>query len=899
MPSSHDRPDPDALLARMQKQEAASARGSLKIYFGSSAGVGKTYAMLSAAHRAVQEGQDVVVGLVETHGRQETLALTDGLEHLPLRAMEYRERQFFEFDLDAALARKPGLLLVDELAHSNIEGSRHPKRWQDVEELLAAGIDVWTTLNVQHLESLNDVVGGIAGVLVTETVPDRLFDEADEVVLVDLPADELLLRLKAGKVYRPQQAERAASSFFRKGNLIALREIALRRTADRVEGDVLAYRIEKFINTVWKTDNAILACIGSSACAEQVVRSAAQLAKQVNTSWHAVYVETPARQQIVTQQREAILNSLKLAEQLQAKTAVLSGSDIAQVLVRYARQNNLSRLIVGYDSRAFRWPWQKHISDEIAVEAPDLDVMRIGKPEKVKSERQPVVAANNIAMQSDWTRYAWTTGVSLLTALLAAPLAGVFDLANIVMLFLLAVLIVAIRFGRGPSVYASILNVLLFDFFFVAPHLSFAVSDAQYLFTFIVMLTVGLITGQLTARLRFQVRISSLREERAQMLFEFARDLSGAMQVEQIVDISVNAVQRTFGGTAALVLPNLDEQLQAPQPAGHGADIDHAVAQWAFSKNEQAGFGTNTLPANEYRYMPLRAPVRIRGILAIKPEKKQGLLIPEQQRQLETLASLIAIALERVHFLGVAQDMLVRMESERLRNSLLAAISHDLRTPLTALVGFADALAIKGLPQKQQEDMVRAIHESASRMHTLVVNLLDMARIESGEIRLNKDWYSLEEIVGSAIRSLQPILNQYQVSAAIPHDLPLVECDAVLIERVLANILENATKYTPPYSVIDITAQVELDHLKVIISDNGSGLPAGRASLLFEKFTRGSVESNTNGVGLGLAICKAIVEAHGGDISARNRESGGAVFEFSLPLTDQPDFESEPDRKAV
>ena len=899
MPQTIERPDPDAMLARVQKQETAAARGRLKIYFGSSAGVGKTYAMLSAAHRAAQEGRDVVVGLVETHGREETAALTENLEHLPLRQLEYRERVFQEFDIDAALTRRPNLLLVDELAHSNIEGSRHPKRWQDVEELLDAGIDVWTTLNVQHLESLNDVVGGIAGILVTETVPDRIFDEADEVVLVDLPADELLIRLKAGKIYLPQQAERAASSFFRKGNLIALREIALRRTADRVEGDVLAYRIEKSINTIWKTDNAILACISSSAGAEHVVRSAAQLARQINTSWHAVYVETPARQQIITQQRESILNVLKLAEQLQAKTAVLTGENIAQTLVRYAREHNLSCIVVGCDTTARRWPWQQRVGDAITNIAPDLDLLHIGKSDKEQTKRKATATPVNTATASDWTRYAWTTGLSLLTTLLAAPLVNVFDLANIVMLFLLTVLAVAMRFGRGPSIYASILNVLLFDFFFVEPQLSFSVSDVQYLFTFGVMLAVGLITGQLTARLRFQARIAAQREQRAQMLFEFARDLSGAMQVEQIVDIGVNALQRTFSGSAALLLPNLDEKLQAPQPAGYCSDTDHAIAQWAFDKNEQAGFATDTLPSSAYRYIPLRAPVRIRGMLAIKPENKQWLLIPEQQRQLETLASLIAIALERVHFVDMAKDMLVRMESERLRNSLLAAISHDLRTPLTALVGFADALTLKQLPPNQQEDMLNAIRESAVRMHALVNNLLDMAKIESGEIRLKKDWYTLEEIVGSAVRSVEPILSNHRVKTSLPHDLPLIECDAVLIERVLANLLENATKYTPPQSSIEITAYTQPDHsLAVSIIDNGSGIPAGQEHVLFEKFTRGEVESSTNGVGLGLAICKAIVEAHGGSIAAQNNSQGnGASFTFSLPLTQQPPFDPDIDNK--
>lgn len=899
MNDNNERPNPDDLLARVQKQESAANRGRLKVYFGSSAGVGKTYAMLNAAHRARQEGLDVVVGIVETHGREETEALTAGLDHLPLRCMDYRGREFTEFDLDAALERRPDLLLVDELAHSNIAGSRHPKRWQDVEELLAAGIDVWTTLNVQHLESLNDVIGGITGIVVTETLPDRIFDDADEVVLVDLPADELLLRLKAGKVYMPQQAERAAGSFFRKGNLMALREIALRRTADRVEDDVLNYRVEQSINRVWKTDNAILTCIGDSAGAEQLVRSAAQLARLINTSWHAVYVETPARQGIAAGQRESILNVLKLAEQLQAQTAVLTGVNIAQALVRYARQHNLSCIVIGHDTQRRKWPWQRRVGDEIAEIAPDLDLMQIGRPEKAAALRSAAPSAGDTAQPLDSRRYLWSGAMCVLTALVATPLLQVFDLANIVMLFLLTVMLVAVKYGRGPAIFAAFLNVLLFDFFFVPPRFTFAVSDVQYLFTFCIMLAVGLITGHLTSRLRFQVRIASLREERAQMLFEFARDLSGALQVEQVVNISIAAVQRAFGGTAALVLPNLDERLQAPQPQGQCDDIDQGIAQWAFDKNEQAGFATDTLPSSEYRYIPLRAPVRIRGILAIKPGDKRWLLVPEQQRQLETLASLIAIALERVHFVDISQDFLVRMESERLRNSLLAAISHDLRTPLTALTGFAESLALqKNLPPEKQQAIAQAIRESATRMHTLVNNLLDMARIQRGEIQLKMDWHSMEEVVGSAIRSLEPLLCGHSIVTHIPADLPLVQFDAVLIERVLANLLENAAKYTPSGTRVTISAVIDGETLVVSVVDNGPGLPAALHKKLFDKFTRGEIESATSGVGLGLAICKAIVEAHHGKISAHNlaettTDQTGAAFVFELPWTEPPTVEPD------
>jgi two-component system sensor histidine kinase KdpD len=895
-PTDH-RPDPDLLLAKVNRQEQQARRGKLRIYFGSSAGVGKTYAMLVAARKLASEGRGVLVGVVETHGRAETAALLEGLEVLPPKSIDYRGKTLLEFDLDAALARRPQLILVDELAHSNVTGTRHPKRWQDVDELLAAGIDVFSTLNVQHLESLNDVIGGITNVRVWETVPDKVFDAADEVLLVDIPADELLARLKAGKVYVAQQAEHAAQHFFRKGNLMALRELALRRTADRIEGDVQAYRVDQSIGSVWKTATALLTCVGPDAAAERVVRAAARLAGQLNAEWHAIYVETPGLQRLAPAKREKILANLNLAQQLGATTAVIASAEIAESIIAYARKNNLSKLVIGRDPIRRLWPWQRSSGQKLAVLAPDIDLIEIGRAESSTQEsgreRAPLLPAadpeSTTRRKSKRLRYAWAAIVCAGVTLLSVPLAAHFENSNIVAIFILAVVLVAVRLGRGPAALAAVLSVCAFDFFFVPPRLSFAVSDVQYLLTFFIMLAVGLITGQLTAGLRFQARVASHREERASLLYEFARDLSGAVQVEQVVKISDESIERAFRANAALLLPDAGGRLIATVSNAAGLAVEIGTAQWAFDRGQPAGFGTDTLPGSEVLYIPLRAPTKARGVLAVKAHNRRILRIPEQRQMLDTFAALIAIALERVHYVGLAQDALLKMESERLRNSLLAALSHDLRTPLTVLVGLAESLALT-VPKLSsvQLETAQAIQDEARRMSTMVSNLLDMARIESGEVKLNLQWQPLEEVVGAALESTRAMLQRHTVVVQLPRDLPLVKFDAVSIERVLVNLLENVSKYTPAGSTVTLSAQVTSDQLSVSVADDGPGLPVGREEAVFQKFTRGERESATPGVGLGLAICRAIIESHQGKISAAQRPGGGAVFTFTLPLGQPP-----------
>jgi two-component system sensor histidine kinase KdpD len=888
------RPDPDELLQQLRGSEAQARRGKLRIYFGANAGVGKTYAMLGAARRAHQSGQDVLVGLVETHGRSETAQLAQGLPTLPLKELEWRGRKLRELDLDAALARKPQVLLVDELAHSNAPGSRHAKRWQDVQELLDAGIDVWSTLNVQHLESLNDTVGAITGIRVHETVPDTVLDGADEVVLVDVTPDELVARLKAGKVYLPQQAERAAQNFFRKGNLIALREIALRRTADHVEDDVRNWRVEQSIAPVWNTAGAMLAAVGPDDGAEHVVRAAARLAGQLNVRWYAAYVETPRLRQLPPASRDRVLAVLKLAQDMGAETAVLAGSDVARELVQHAQGLNCSMVVTGRTGGRRR----SRVRQKVSELAPDVDVVDVGARGGTRRLGTAVAAQAGEGEGRTWMqstpRYLWPVAAAAAATLLATPLHGTIDLANIAMLFLLGVVLVALRFGRGPAALAAVLNVAAFDFFFVPPRLSFAVSDVQYVVTFAVMLAVGLITGQLTAGLRFQADVAAGRERRAQSLFGLTRELSGALMASQVVEQGQAAAQGYFGGEAVVLAADAQDQLALPAQVPPG--FDATVADWAFRNGQPAGLATATLSAQAWHYVPLLAPMRVRGVLALRPAQPRWLLVPEQRQHLETLARQIAIALERVHYVEVAQGAVVEMESEHLRNALLASMSHDIRTPLTALIGLAETLAASRPITPEQSASAQALVRQARELAGLVGNLLEMARLQSGRVKLRLEWQSLEEVAGVALRSVQAALGQRRVLVDIPAGLPLVEFDATLIERVLANLLENAAKHGG--EPIELRARALPGELEVTVRDHGPGLPAalrGREHQLFEKFTRGDTESALPGVGLGLAICKAVVDAHGGTLAAANApQGGGAEFTLRLPRREPPPVPETP-----
>lgn len=887
--SGETRPDPDHLLETIADEARRSSRGQLKIFFGACAGVGKTYAMLQAAHRLLAEGVAVLAGVVETHERDETRRLLQDLPVLPLREVSYHDNVLKEFDLDGALAAKPGLILVDELAHTNAPGSRHAKRWQDVEELLAAGIDVFTTLNVQHLESVNDIVGGITGIRVRETVPDQVFNDAGEVILVDLPPDDLLSRLAAGKVYLADAAERARRNFFRKGNLIALRELALRRMADRVDVDVRSYRTRKTIADVWQTRERLMVCIDASPSYERMIREASRLARRLQADWIVVHVDVPhgGRQ---PKRREALNRLGRLAESLGAEVATVPGEDIARTLLDYARLRNATKLILGQSARRWRLPWQRPLGEVISQANPDLGLMLLVLPRAARSV--PGVQAG---------RFAGVQGFALVLALLACAFATLvaalllrfFDLSNVVMLFLLTVVLVALNLGRAAGALAALLSVLSLDFFFVPPRLSFTVSDTQYLFTFALMLVVALIIGQLAARLRYQASTAIAREHRATALARIARDLSAALKVEQIDKVATQEIAPLLQARTCLLLPTRDGRLGTG--AGQADFVDAGVAQWVFDHEQPAGLGTQTLAAAKALYLPLKAPMQVRGVLVAVPQEKGVSSGPEDRRLLDACCSLIALALERIHFVDVAQETLVRMEGERLRNALLASVSHDLRTPLTAIRGLAETLEHgAGLPEAERIAASSAIRMQADELQRLVTNLLDMARMQGEGARLDLQWHALSEIVASALARLAPVLSGHRIETRLDPDLPLVELDAVLFERVLANLLDNAAKYTPRGATILIRARASDDRMHLYVEDDGPGFGGHDPEALFEPFARGLKETAIAGAGLGLALCRRIVEAHKGTIGAEPRQPHGTRFTISLPLGRPPEIEREP-----
>ena len=880
---SEPRPDPDALLRRLADE--ARVRGRLKVFFGASPGVGKTYAMLEAARARRKDGMDVVIGWIETHGRAETAALAQGLDRLPPKEIEYRGVRLEEFDLDAAIARKPGLLLLDELAHTNPPGLRHAKRWQDLEEVLEAGIAVYTTLNVQHLESLNDLVNRVTGIAVRETVPDHILDAADEVEFVDLPLEELLKRLAEGKVYLPERAAHAARHFFRRGNLLALRELALRRTAEHVDADVQDYRRDHQIEPTWPVTERVLVCVRPNPESDRLVRAARRMAARLKAEWIVAYVESPAQPPLTPSERRALANTMKLAEALGAETTALSGGSVGETLLSFARQRNVSRIVVGKPPHT-RWHdrLRGSLLDDIVRGSGGIEVMVI--PGGQKEESQPLARAGG-RDGGHPLPYLLSAAVVLVCTLVSYMMSPRFDKSNLIMVYLVGVAFVATRYGRRPSALAALLSVAAFDFFFVPPYLTFAVRDTQYLITFGVMLLVSLLISTLAARVRAQAEAVGRREQRTQVLYGMSRDLAKARTSEEVAQAVARRVSEILQGPSEVLLPRPDGGLSSSDegPAGDGREA--AVARWAFDHGRMAGMGTDTLPGAAALYVPLQGSQSVLGVMGVRPSDSLLPLAPDQLDLLEALTGQAASGLERVRLAEEAEQARLAVETERMRSTLLSSVSHDLRTPLATITGAATTLLEPGpLAEGTERELHEAIYDEAERLNRLVTNLLDMTRLESGSLHINRDWQSLEELVGTALARLERGLKRRPVTVSIPPDLPLVPVDGVLIEQVLVNLLDNALKYTEPGSPVTIAAGINERSVLVEILDEGPGLPPGAEEHVFEKFYRAT--SRQRGSGLGLAICKAIVAAHGGRIWAENRSPRGAAFRFTLPLSDVP-----------
>ncbi len=876
------RPNPDELLRQVQEEEQRRKRGKLKVFFGAVAGVGKTYAMLEAARARKAEGLDVVVGIVETHGRRETERLLEGLDILAPRFVEYRGTKLREFDLDAALGRKPALLLVDELAHTNAPGSRHPKRWQDVQNLLDAGINVYTTLNVQHLESLKDIIAQITGVAVRETLPDSIMERADEIELIDLPPDDLLQRLKEGKVYVPEQAGLAVEHFFRKGNLIALRELALRAAAERVDQQARAYRQAQAISRTWRTAERLMVCVSSSPLSAQLVRAARRMAAGLHAEWIAATVE---QANLSMADRKRLTENLGLAKQLGAEVVTLTGPKAVQEIVHYARKQNVTKIIAGKPGR-LRWRERLRGSfvGNLMRASGDIDVYII----KGESESSETTHAMPAEAPVDWARYGWAVLSVLLCSGVNWAIHGHLSPPNLIMVYLLGVVVIAARFGRGPGVLGSVLSVVAFDVFFVPPYLTLAVADAQYLITFAVMLAVAIFISSLTAQLRRQAQDAGERERRTAALYAMSEHLSNARGTGTLLDAVVRHVTEVIESDVVVLLLDPNERLVVA--AGNEAAFpmsarERGVMYWVYDLGRAAGLGTDTLPSAEGLYLPLKGTRGTVGVLGVRPVRSGRALTPELLHLLEALATQAGLAIEGDRLAGEMRKAQVEAETEKSRNALLNSVSHDLRTPLSAITGAASTLMEQDaeLNAAARRELAEAIAEEAEHMSRLVANLLEMTRLESGAAKVTKELCPIEEVVGAALARLEKQLSRHRVTAQLPADLPAVPLDVLLMEQVFINLLENAAKYTPPDSEIAISADADDRGVTVEVADRGPGIRPGDEKRVFEKFYRGKLPGSAPGVGLGLTICRAVIEAHGGKIWVENRTGGGAAFRFTLP----------------
>jgi two-component system sensor histidine kinase KdpD len=880
------RPSPDALL----KEAAKSQRGRLKIFLGAAPGVGKTYEMLSAAQTRQRESVDVVIGVVETHGRAETEALIGGLETVPRRSIDYRGKTLTEMDLDAILARCPRLVLVDELAHSNVPGSRHPKRYLDVEELLAAGIDVYTTLNIQHVESLNDVVAQITRIRVRETVPDSVIERADDIELIDLTPEDLIQRLKEGKVYVPAQAERAVRHYFAPGNLTALRELALRRTAQRVDNQMVDYMRSHAIEGPWPAGERVLVCIQGGPKATATVRHAKRLADQLRAPWTAIHVETSGATRASAAEQDSVVAALRLAQRLGAEPVLIPGQDVADSVIDYARANNVTHLIVGKSAHAQWRQWvQGSITQRLINRAGGINIHVIEAPAE-RADRTPPPVAADAKPPLNLRPY----GVALLLVLAAIPVAmGLHEtlgVTNVALVFLTAILIAAVLFGLGPSLLACMASILAYNFFFLPPLYTFTIADPENVVALFFFAVVAVIASNLAARVRGQALVARLRARQTDDLYQFSRKLSVAITLDDLLWATAHQIALMLKVRVVLLLPeNETIAVRAGFPPEDMLDdADLAAAKWSWERNHIAGRGSDTLPGGKWLFQPLRTGRGPLGVVGIIRDEPGPLLTPDQQRLLDALADQAALAIERVNLARDLHLARLQVETDRLRSALLTSISHDLRTPLASILGSATSLrsqdAILDTPTK--ESLLGTIIEESDRLNRFIGNLLDMTRLESGALKPRSALNELSDVIGAALQRASKILAAHRIEVDLPANLPLLSLDVVLFEQVLFNLLDNAAKHAPIGSLITIDASQDHDTVMLRIIDEGEGIPAGDVDKIFEKFYRaGGGDRRRAGTGLGLAICRGFVEAMDGTITALNRaDRQGAMFVITLPV---------------
>ncbi len=869
------RASPDALLALAKKE----GRGHLKIFLGAAPGVGKTYAMLTSARTEKSGGRDVVAGLVETHGRRETEQLIEGFDVLPRKPIVYRNQVMKEFDLDAALARRPSLLLVDEFAHTNVPGGRHPKRWQDIAELLVAGVDVWTTLNIQHLESLNDVILKITKVRVRETVPDTVFDKADEIILVDFPPDELLKRLAEGKVYVQDTAARAVEHFFKPQNLTALRELTLRRAAERIDADLIERMQAHAIEGPWAAGERILACIGPDPISPTVVRTAKRLAGLMDAPWIAVTVERPGAN-LSAPARQRLDDAMKLAESLGAETQTLTGSDLPAELLRYSKFENVTQIVIGRSrSGFFSELLHRSLPHELMRRTQDIAIHVVTREAEALPPARAWRGSNGFPVKPLPFAYATFAVAAALGA--GELLTKLTPIPNLSMVFLLAVLFTAVSFGIWPAIYASVLSFLIYNFFFIEPIYTFTVAEPYELLALVIFLLVAVITAALAGRVRAQAEVSAARMRAMRRLYEFTRRLSGLATLDAVAEGAASEIHASLARSVVVMLARDDDlDLTASWPPEDMLDAaPMTAARWAYSHVEPAGADTATLPIVPWFFVPLRIGDKTLGVIGVAKPPGMSPLDPEARALLDTLSEQTAAALERASLAREMVSAKTATETERVRNTLLASISHDFRTPLSSILGSATSLINYGdkLDAGAKKDLLGQIKTEAESLDEMVRNLLAITRIDAGALELRRDWIDLREIVDRVISAARRRGAVQAFEVALPSGLPMVRADATLVEQAIGNVIGNAIAHTPGETKVLVDASVNSDDITLRISDDGPGIPAQALPHVFDKFIKGDATQadGGRGTGLGLAIAKGIMEAHGGLIAAESPPADG------------------------
>lgn len=883
---SETRPSPDALLREAERE----GRGRLKIFLGAAPGVGKTYEMLMSGRARQADGVDVVIGVVETHGRKETEALVDGFEIMPRKQIDYRGQHLEEMDLDAILARRPSLVLVDELAHTNASGSRHPKRYMDVQELLAQGIDVYSTLNIQHVESLNDVVAQITRIRVRETVPDVIIDRADDVEIIDITPDDLIKRLSDGKVYMPKTARRAIENYFSPGNLTALRELALRRTAQRVDEQLLNHMQANAISGPWAAGERLLVCLDHGRNGASLIRYARRQADRLRAPWAVLHLDTPKDVTLAEEDKDRLAANMRLAQQLGAEVVTLPGLSPSREIIAYANANNFTHIVVGRPGKP-RWRqlWQGSVTHDLIRYAGNVSIhvisgdARDGEPERGVKPAQAAkrFRAKHYVQSAIFVALAIAVGIALDRTL---------DVRNLALVFLMSVLASAVRGGLGPGLFASLLGAVAFNFFFLEPRYTFTVRDPESVIALFFYLGVAVVASNLTAAVQRQAVAARQRARTTEDLYLFSKKLAGTGTLDDVLWATAFQIASMLKVRVVILLPeNGSIAVKAGYPPDDTlVDADIAAAKWAWEHNRPAGRAADTLPGAKRLYLPLRTGREAVGVIGLDNDRQGPLLTPEQQRLFDALADQAALAIERIQLVSDVDKARLAAETDRLRTALLTSISHDLKTPLAAIMGSADMLKDLGsqLPEETRKELLLTVIDESERLNRFIVNLLDMTRLGSGAMQPNYAFHFAGDMVGTALSRAAKIASRHRIEVGIPADLPMLKVDPVLFEQVLFNLIDNAAKYAPEETVIDIRGRRDGNIVVLSVLDEGPGMPPEDLERIFDSFYRVRKSDQVRaGTGLGLSICRGFVEAMGGTIRADNRsDRSGAIFTIRMPV---------------